>query len=101
MTRPGEFSIGLRITIVLCIGLMVFTSTACSWFSGKGKPGWVDGHNSEYPSTQYLTGVGQADTRSNAEDQAYAAVARIFKAEVAAQAKDWFQPVKDSGAKLN
>ncbi len=89
MTRPGEFSIGLRITIVLCIGLMVFTSTACSWFSGKGKPGWVDGHNSEYPSTQYLTGVGQADTRSNAEDQAYAAVARIFKAEVAAQAKDW------------
>ncbi|MBS0182632.1 MAG: LPP20 family lipoprotein [Nitrospira sp.] len=43
----------------------------------------------EYPSTQYLTGVGQADTRSNAEDQAYAAVARIFKAEVAAQAKDW------------
>lgn len=43
----------------------------------------------EYPSTQYLTGVGQSDTRSSAEDQAYAAVARIFKAEVAAQAQDW------------
>jgi hypothetical protein len=36
-----------------------------------------------------LTGVGQAGTRGNAEDQAYAAVARIFKVEVAAQAKDW------------
>ena len=88
MTHPGKSSIGQRITVVLCVGLMVSTSSACSWISGKGKPGWVDGHGSEYPSTQYLTGVGQADTRSGAEDQAYAAVARIFKAEVAAQAKD-------------
>ncbi|MEQ1681305.1 MAG: LPP20 family lipoprotein [Nitrospira sp.] len=63
--------------------------SACTWFIGKGKPGWVDGRSADYPSSQYLTGVGQADTRSNAEDQAYAAVARIFKAEVAAQAKDW------------
>ncbi|MDF0665765.1 MAG: LPP20 family lipoprotein [Nitrospira sp.] len=67
---------------------MASVSTACSWFVGKGKPGWVDGRGSEYPPNQYLTGVGQADLRSNAEDQAYAAVARIFKAEVAAQAKD-------------
>jgi hypothetical protein len=68
---------------------MVSASTGCAWFTGKGKPGWVDGRSATYPSSQYLTGVGQADTRSNAEDQAYAAVARIFKAEVAAQAKDW------------
>ncbi|HET7057121.1 MAG TPA: LPP20 family lipoprotein [Nitrospiraceae bacterium] len=68
---------------------MVFASTACTWFTGKGKPGWVDSRSAEYPLTQYLTGVGQADIRSNAEDQAYAAVARIFKAKVAAQAKDW------------
>ncbi|MEK6586295.1 MAG: LPP20 family lipoprotein, partial [Nitrospirota bacterium] len=73
----------------LCLGLMVSASTGCTWFTGKGKPGWVDGWSADYPSSQYLTGVGQADTRSNAEDQAYAAVARIFKAEVAAQAKDW------------
>jgi hypothetical protein len=33
--------------------------------------------------------VGQADNRNGASDQAYAAVARIFKTEVAAQAKDW------------
>ena len=42
-----------------------------------------------YPSGQYLVGVGQAESRSVAEDRAYAAVARIFKAEVNAQAKDW------------
>ena len=87
--RVGESSFGQGIAGFLCLWLMVSTSTACTWFTGKGKPGWVDGRSTEYPLTQYLTGVGQAGTRSNAEDQAYAAVARIFKAEVAAQAKDW------------
>jgi hypothetical protein len=33
--------------------------------------------------------VGLAESRAVAEDRAYAAVARIFKAEVNAQAKDW------------
>jgi hypothetical protein len=42
-----------------------------------------------YPSGQYLVGVGQAESRTAAEDRAYGAVARIFKAEVSAQAKDW------------
>jgi hypothetical protein len=42
-----------------------------------------------YPPGQYLVGLGQAETRATAEDRAYAAVARIFKAEVNAQAKDW------------
>jgi LPP20 lipoprotein len=86
MMRTGECSLGQGVAVVLCLGLMV---SACTWLTGKGKPGWVDGRSADYPSSQYLTGVGQADTRSNAEDQAYAAVARIFKAEVAAQAKDW------------
>ncbi|HWF62870.1 MAG TPA: LPP20 family lipoprotein [Nitrospira sp.] len=89
MMRVGQSSFGQGIAVFLCLWWMVSASTACTWFTGKGKPGWVDGRSVEYPSTQYLTGVGQADTRSNAEDQAYAAVARIFKVEVAAQAKDW------------
>ena len=88
MMRAAESSFRQGSAVFLCL-LMVSASTACTWFTGKGKPGWVDGRSVEYPSAQYLTGVGQADTRSNAEDQAYAAVARIFKAEVAAQAKDW------------
>ena len=86
--RVGGSPFGPGTAVFLCL-LMVFASTACTWFTGKGKPGWVDGRSAEYPLTQYLTGIGQADTRSNAEDQAYAAVARIFKAKVAAQAKDW------------
>jgi hypothetical protein len=89
MMRAGESSCGQGVAVFLSLWVMVSALTACTWLIGKGKPGWVDGRSADYPSTQYLTGVGQADTRGNAEDQAYAAVARIFKAEVAAQAKDW------------
>lgn len=89
MMRPGGVSFGQGFPIVICLWLMASALTACTWFTGKVKPDWVDGGSTDYSPIQYLTGVGQADTRSNAEDQAYAAVARIFKAEVAAQAKDW------------
>ncbi len=70
---------------------IVFTAVlvGCSGWGGPSKPSWIDGVSSEYPSTQYLTGVGQGDNRAVAEDQAYAALARIFKAEVSAQSKDW------------
>ncbi|MBX3328590.1 MAG: LPP20 family lipoprotein [Nitrospira sp.] len=73
---------------VLCL-CGVIGIGGCAWLGGKNKPEWVDGRASDYPSSQYLTGVGQGENRSTAENQAYAAVARIFKAEVAAQAKDW------------
>jgi hypothetical protein len=61
----------------------------CSWLGGPAKPAWIDGVSSDYPVALYLTGVGQGDNRAVAEDQAYAALARIFKAEVSAQSKDW------------
>lgn len=73
---------------LLCLCYLIGAS-GCAWLGGKDKPEWVDGRASNYPPSQYLTGVGQGDNRSTAENQAYAAVARIFKAEVAAQAKDW------------
>jgi len=61
----------------------------CSWFGGRAKPAWVNGMSSNYPAEQYLTGVGQSDRSTTAEDQAYAALARVFKTEVSTQAKDW------------
>ncbi len=63
--------------------------SGCTWFGGQAKPDWIDGVSAGYPPGQYLVGVGQAENRAVAEDHAYAAVARIFKAEVNAQAKDW------------
>jgi hypothetical protein len=63
--------------------------TSCAWIGGQGRPGWIDGADADYPPALYLIGVGQADSRNSAADQAYAAIARIFKAEVDARAKDW------------
>ena len=74
------------------IGVVVIASIAlsgCAWFEGQSKPDWINGTSAAYPSSQYLLGVGQAESRAAADDRAYASVARIFKAEVSAQAKDW------------
>ncbi len=89
MMDERQFALWRLAVALFCLGLIGLSSVGCAWFGGKTKPGWVDGATSEYPPAQYLTGVGQADNRNNASDQAYAAVARIFKAEVAAHAKDW------------
>ena len=75
-----------RIGMVL-MGLAALSG--CAWFGGHTKPDWIEGVSAAYPSRQYLVGVGQAESRVVAEDRAYAAVARIFKAEVSAHAKDW------------
>lgn len=76
----SRIGVGLTTLIVL---------SGCAWFGGQAKPDWIDGVSAAYPPGQYLVGVGQAESRAGAEDHAYAAVARIFKAEVSAQAKDW------------
>ena len=80
--------LGQGMAIGLCLCGVVPVTGSCTWVPGKGKPAWVDGRTLDYPPAQYLTGVGQADNRSRAEDRAYAAVARIFKTAVASQAED-------------
>ncbi len=81
---------GLRFVSRIGVALIALVAlSGCAWFGGQSKPDWIDGVSTAYPSGQYLVGVGQAESRAAAEDRAYAAVARIFKAEVNAQAKDW------------
>jgi len=84
----------VRDGLAVARGLVTVLMTAvalsgCAWIGGKSKPDWIDGVGAAYPSDRYLVGVGQADSLPASEDRAYAAVARIFKAEVSAQAKDW------------
>jgi LPP20 lipoprotein len=83
--KDGSWCVS-RIGVVL---ISLAALSGCSWFGGQSKPDWIDGVSDAYPSGQYLVGVGQAESRAVAEDRAYAALARIFKAEVSAQAKDW------------
>jgi len=62
---------------------------ACAWFGRSGPPAWIEGTSKDHPPSEFLTGVGQAETQPEAAARAYAAVSRIFKAEVSAQSKDW------------
>ena len=44
--------------------------SGCAWVGGQSKPDWIDGMSAAYPSGQYLVGVGQAESRTAAEDRA-------------------------------
>ncbi|MCC2641785.1 MAG: exported protein of unknown function [Nitrospira sp.] len=69
--------------------LLLLLMVGCSLIGGTSRPLWIDGGSVEFPPAQYLLGVGQAGSRSEATEQAYAALSRIFKAEITAQSKDW------------
>lgn len=73
--------------VMLTLGLF-FLLAACA---GSSKtPDWVKGPTAAaYPASQYMIGVGQGDTRAVAEEHAYAAVSRIFKADISSQSRDW------------
>ncbi|MDC4224046.1 MAG: LPP20 family lipoprotein [Candidatus Manganitrophus sp.] len=66
--------------------ILLLGSVVLPFFDTTGaaaeKPDWVDGSSEKYPETSYLTGVGSGDNRQRAEDSAYAALARIFRAEI-------------------
>jgi hypothetical protein len=67
---------------------LIFFLVACA--ASREMPDWVNGPKaSAYPDHQFLLGVGQGETRAVAEQRAYAALARIFKADVTSEMKDW------------
>ncbi|MBI4400395.1 MAG: LPP20 family lipoprotein, partial [Nitrospirae bacterium] len=82
MRQTGALLIAL--TVVLAGSLV-----GCARTGHGPVPSWIEGASREYPSDQYLIGVGQADTQAVAAERAYAAVAKIFKAEVNARSRDW------------
>ena len=79
----------LRVTTVIFLAL--FLSLPFTGCAGTPKPpDWVTGlKTAGYPDERFLIGIGQADSRPVAEERAYAAVSRIFKAEVISQSQDW------------
>jgi LPP20 lipoprotein len=48
---------------------------------------WVDGSSPKYPSARYLTGVGMAAERQQAEDNARAEIAKVFYSHIDASTK--------------
>ncbi len=56
----------------------------------KGKrPDWVDGDSIQYPSSQYLTGVGYGPDRKSSEDKARAEIAKIFFSQIDSRTRSY------------
>jgi hypothetical protein len=53
------------------------------------KPDWVDGDSIQYPSSQYLTGVGYDLDRKSAEDKARAEIAKIFVSSIDSRTRSY------------
>ena len=99
MTGPGYISLYGSSTLsrpllsksclspgVLALGLLLLAACVGS----PKTPDWVNGPKAAaYADAQYMIGVGQGDTRAVSEERAYAALSRIFKADVTSQSKDW------------
>lgn len=72
----------------LIIGLAAFLGWTVVGYAA-GPPDWVNGESKKYPAALYLTGVGYGDTRQAAEDRAYAAISKIFAAEINSKTQEW------------
>ena len=58
------------------------------WLGSPTPPAWILSPQITYPADRYLVGIGEGTTRDQAEKRAYAAVARIFSANVQATSLD-------------
>lgn len=55
----------------------------------NGRPLWVDGRSSRYPDMMFLTGVGHGPSQPQCENDARAALAKIFNAQISQVSQDW------------
>ena len=88
MTRTMGRTQPAALTLVLFV-MLLGASAGCTGPDERVRPGWIDGPTDQFPPERFLIGLGQADSQPVATDRAYAAVARIFRAEVTALARDW------------
>lgn len=71
------------IVILFSLTLLSCGNTLIQKSESKNKrPAWIDNPGRVYPVSDYMTGVGSADTRRDAENDALAALAKIFKVEI-------------------
>ncbi|RLC51208.1 MAG: hypothetical protein DRH79_06525 [Candidatus Cloacimonadota bacterium] len=73
-----------RTTILILIGMMLLS---CSVYAKKKKikePKWLKNPKEVYSDQMYLSAIGEADSRSEAENMAAANLAKIFESKVSA-----------------
>ncbi|MBI5193961.1 MAG: LPP20 family lipoprotein [Nitrospirae bacterium] len=87
----GDFRMKLfrtKIIFLILISCIVPFLNFSPAFSAS-KPDWLEGKSRKYPDDMYLIGVGFGDTRKAAEDAAYAALSRIFQADIQSKTSEW------------
>ncbi|MDR4502629.1 MAG: LPP20 family lipoprotein [Nitrospirales bacterium] len=87
----------------LLIGLVSLIS-GCSLFGTQATPDWIRGDSRQFPPEQYLVGRGEADSRAVAERRAYAAIARVFRANITSRLQDresYSQEERDDSTKTS
>ena len=64
--------------------ILIFLSCVSGPTEAKGKkrPGWLDNLNSVYPSEKFIAAIGEGDTLKEAQGNAAASLATIFKVDV-------------------
>jgi LPP20 lipoprotein len=66
------------------------------------EPDWVRGKSREYQDEFYIVGVGSGDTRQDAESQARAHIAEVFKVKIKADISvNKSETLKNSGGKIS
>ncbi|TRX53931.1 LPP20 family lipoprotein [Thalassomonas sp. M1454] len=86
----------LQLKLTLHMLLCGFLLAACSSNDDTTPPSWINSPDSLYPSTQYLTAVGQASKRDRASNVALANLAKIFTVEIEADSSDLTSAVSTS-----
>ena len=76
----------MKINIITTI-LLGLVLTACS----SKQPDWVDTPTEQYPQKRYLSAVGEADSRSAADNRALANLAKIFEVAISDRSLDFSQ----------
>ncbi len=76
----------MRRLVPLMLALSACAGPAASGLraAGDARPDWLDGPVLLYPSSRYVSGVGEGDDRTTAEDRARAKVAEVFQTDISA-----------------
>jgi hypothetical protein len=77
----------MRVNILVAF-ICALALSGCWFRSTPTPPDWVFTPQEAYPADRFLVGMGQGTSRDQAEKRAYAAVARIFSANVQAKSLD-------------
>ncbi|OGS21465.1 MAG: hypothetical protein A2252_07045 [Elusimicrobia bacterium RIFOXYA2_FULL_39_19] len=74
--------------IKLALSLFILLAFTTATISAAAAPKWLSGKSTKYPDKDYITGIGQADTLSDAQANARAEIAKVFKVQITQNSKD-------------